>query len=43
MNTRGSGSFSDHFKAVVDFIGGVTIANSGLAFHISAFRDDIQS
>ena len=43
MNTGGLGSFSDHYKAVVGFIGGVIIANLGLAFRVLAFRDDIRS
>ena len=43
MNTRGSGSFLNSYKAVVSSIGGVTIASLGLVFHILAFRDDIQS
>ena len=43
MNTRGSSSFSDHYKAVVGSIGGVTITSLGLAFRVLAFRDDIQS
>ena len=42
MNTRGSSSFSDYYEAVVDFIGGVTIASLGLAFRVLAFKNDIQ-
>ena len=41
MNTKGSNSFSDYCKAVVGFIGGVTIASLGLAFRVLAFRDNI--
>ena len=41
MNTKGLGSFSDHYKAVVDFTGGVTIAGSGLAFCVKGFRNGI--
>ena len=43
MNIKGLGDFSDCYKAVVGSIGGVTIASSGLAFRVLAFRDDIQS
>ena len=41
MNTRGSSSFLDHFKAVVGSIGGVTITGSGLAFRVLASGDGI--
>ena len=41
MNTKGLGSFSDYYKAVVSFIGGVTIASLGLTFRVLAFRNDI--
>ena len=43
MNTRGSSSFSDRYKAVVGFIGGVTIAGSGLAFRVKGFRNGVWS
>ena len=43
MNTRGLGSFSDRYKAVVGFIKGVTITSLGLVFHVLTFRDNIQS
>ena len=41
VNTGGSGSFSDCYKAVVGFTGGVTIAGSGLAFRVKGFRNSI--
>ena len=41
MNTRGFNSFLDCYKAVVNSIGGVTIASSDLVFRVLAFRDDI--
>ena len=41
INTGGSSSFSDRYKAVVGSIEGVTIAGLGLVFRVLAFRDDI--
>ena len=41
MNTGGSGSFLDHYEAVIGFIGGVTITSLGLVFHIKGFRNGI--
>ena len=41
MNTRGSSSFLDHYKAVVGSIGGVTIAGLGLVFRVLVSRDGI--
>ena len=41
MNTGGFSSFSDCYKAVIGFIGGVTIAGSGLAFRVKGFRNSI--
>jgi hypothetical protein len=43
VNTRGSSSFSDCYKAVVGSTGGVTIAGLGLAFRVLASRDSIRS
>ena len=43
VNTRGSSSFSDCYKAVVNSIGGVTIAGSGLAFRVKGFRNGVES
>ena len=36
MNTRGSSNFSDRYNIVVGFIGGITIASSGLTFRVLA-------
>ena len=41
INTEGSGSFSDYYKAVVGSIGGVTIAGSGLIFRVKGSRNGI--
>ena len=41
MNTRGFNGFSDYYKAVVGFIGGVTITGSGLAFRVKGFRNGV--
>ena len=41
INTGGFGSFSDCYKTVVGFIGGVTIASLGLAFRVKGFRNSI--
>ena len=41
MNTGGFSSFSDHYKAVVGSIGGMTIANLGLAFYILASSNGV--
>ena len=41
MNTRGSSSFSDHYKAVVGSIGGVTIASLGLTFRVKGFKNGV--
>ena len=43
VNIRGSGSFLDHYKAVVGSIGGVTIAGLGLAFRVKGFRNSVWS
>ena len=42
VNTGGSGSFSDHYKAVIGSIGGVIITGLGLVFRVLTSRDDIQ-
>ena len=41
MNTEGSGSFLDRYKAVISFIGGVTIAGLGFAFRVKGFKNGI--
>ena len=41
MNTGGSSSFSDRYKAVVGFIGGVTIASLGLVFRVKGFGNGV--
>ena len=41
VNTRGFSSFSDYYKAVVSFIGGVTIASLGLVFRVKGFRNGV--
>ena len=41
MNTGGSGSFSNYYKAVVGFIGGVTITGLGLIFRIKGFKNGV--
>ena len=41
MNTRGSGSFLDHYGTVVGFIGGITIAGLGLTFRVLAFSNGV--
>ena len=41
INTGGSGSFSDRYKAVVGCIGGVIIAGSGLAFRVKGSGNSI--
>ena len=41
VNTGGSSSFLDCYKAVVGSIGGVIITSLGLAFCVLAFRNDI--
>ena len=41
MNTEGSGSFLDYYNIVVSSIGGMTIANSELAFYILASNNSV--
>ena len=41
VNTRGLGSFLDHYKAVVGSIGGVIIAGLGLIFRVLASSDSV--
>ena len=41
MNTRGSGSFLDYYNIVVSSIGGMTITNLGLIFHILASSNGV--
>ena len=41
MNTGGFSSFLDCYKAVISFIGGVTIAGLGLAFRVKGSRNGI--
>ena len=41
INTGGSGSFLDYYKAVVGFIGGVTITGLELAFRVKGFKNGV--
>ena len=41
MNTRGSGSFLDYYNIVVSSMGGMTITNLGLMFHVLAFSNGV--
>ena len=41
VNTGGSGSFLDYYKAVVGSIGGVTIAGLGLVFRVKGSGNSI--
>ena len=43
MNTRGFSSFLNRYKAVVGFIGGVTITGLGLVFRVKGFKNSIWS
>ena len=43
MNIKGFSSFLDYYKAVVGFIGGITIVNLGFIFCVLAFSNGIQS
>ena len=43
MNTGGSGSFLDYCDVVVSSIGGMTIINLRLTFHVLAFGDGVWS
>jgi hypothetical protein len=41
MNTKGSNSFLDYYKAVISSIKGVIITSLGLVFYILAFKNSI--
>ena len=41
VNTGGSSSFLDCYKAVVGSIGGVTITGLGLTFHVKGFKNGV--
>ena len=43
MNTGGSSSFLNCYNIVVNSIGGITIANSGLTFHVLTSGDGVWS
>ena len=41
VNTRGFSSFSDYYKAVISFTGGVIITGLELVFRVKGFRNGI--